>query len=94
MDETSMKVYAIRRVGNTGTFTSDNNLLYINPANVSAFIGHFNGIDRGFVDWQTDLDGNSFNQHPSITSATNLMPTLAGFILVVIHCFLQQISMV
>jgi hypothetical protein len=79
MDETSMKVYAIRRVGNTGTFTSDNNLLYINPANVSAFIGHFNGIDRGFVDWQTDLDGNSFNQHPSITSATNLMPTLAGF---------------
>ena len=79
MDESSMKVYAIRRVGNTGTFRSDSNLLYINPANASAFIGHFNGVDRGFVDWQTDNDANGFNQNPSITSPTNLMPTLAGF---------------
>ena len=78
MDESTMKVYAIRRPGTGGTFTSDNNVLYVNPSNTSGNIGIFNTTDYNTLAvWQSNSsqDAASFNVNPNYTSTSNLQIT-------------------
>lgn len=79
IDESTMKVWAIRRVGTSGNFTSDNNILFVNAGNALGNVGFFNATDYAILsDWQTNSgqDGASYNVNPNFTSATNLLPTL------------------
>ncbi len=74
-DETSMKVWAVRRVGTAGTFSSNYNDLYYNPANASGFVGFWDATDQQLLaDWQTasSQDANSKSKAVTFESATNL----------------------
>ena len=60
-DETGMKTWGIRRVGTTGTFTSDNNNIYRSNA-TNGFVGYFNASDASDIGaWRTasSQDANS-----------------------------------
>jgi hypothetical protein len=75
IDESVMKVWGIRRVGATGTFTSDYNNVYINPANVSGYYGFFNATDYSTLGaWQTasSLDANSKSVAVTFAGASDL----------------------
>lgn len=59
-NETSMKVWGIRRVGTSGTFISENNIIY--AATNNNFVGFFNNADAADLDaWKnaSSLDANS-----------------------------------
>ncbi|NUN08888.1 MAG: T9SS type A sorting domain-containing protein [Ignavibacteriaceae bacterium] len=74
-DETTMKVWNIRRVGTSGTFTSDYNDLYYNSSNAAGFTGYFNASDyQSFSDWKTNSsqDANSISADPLFHNPSNL----------------------
>ena len=52
-DETSMKTWGIRRVGATGTFNSDYNIIY-RANTTNGFVGYYNATDAtDLAAWQT-----------------------------------------
>jgi Secretion system C-terminal sorting domain len=80
IDETTMKVWGIRRVGTAGSFTSDNNVVFINAGNAAGYFGFFNATDyTTLATWTaaSAQDAASYNVSPTFTSATDLTPTTA-----------------
>lgn len=78
MDESSMKVWAIRRVGTGGSFTSDNNDFFVNTGNAAGNVGFYNATDyKTLNQWSTisSQDVSSISSNPNYTSATDLTPT-------------------
>ncbi|QOJ27394.1 MAG: hypothetical protein HRU80_00360 [Ignavibacteriales bacterium] len=74
-NETSMKVWNIRRVGSSGTFTSDYNDLFFNSANPSGYMGYFDASDyQSLSDWRTvsSQDANSISADPLFHNPSNL----------------------
>ncbi len=74
-DETSMKTWSIRRVGTNGSFTSDYNDLYYNPANALGYVGYDNASDQQtLANWiaNTAYDDNSKSKAVTFVSATDL----------------------
>jgi len=75
--ETGMKTWGIRRVGTTGTFTSDNNNIYrVNTTN--GFVGYFNAADASdLAAWKlaSSQDANSKSKEVEFVSATDLSIT-------------------
>lgn len=80
-DETSMKVYLIRRCGTTGTFAEDYNNFYYNAANANGNLGLFNTSDvKVLDDWKT-ASAQSLNSKSvavNFVSATDLHLTGAS----------------
>jgi hypothetical protein len=75
MNETSMKVYGIRRVGSSGTFYSDFNNIYYTPLNLAGNIGYWNSSDQqSFTDWKNNSskDTNSVSKIVYFVSSTDL----------------------
>ncbi|MGE5365406.1 MAG: T9SS type A sorting domain-containing protein [Bacteroidota bacterium] len=69
-DETVMKVWGIRRAGTDGTFTSNHNDIFINPANTSSFTGHFNTTSHQTLDaWKAA----SLQDSASVAVAVNFV---------------------
>lgn len=79
---TAMKVWAIRRVGTAGTFTSDyNNIYATNNTNLNNFVGYFNTSDAAALsNWQSasSQDSNSKSKAVNFISATDLSLTGAS----------------
>ncbi|MHC1736567.1 MAG: T9SS type A sorting domain-containing protein [Ignavibacteriaceae bacterium] len=74
-NESTMKVFCIRRGGSTGTFTSDYNDLYYNSGNTSGYVGMYNAVDQQTLqNWidNTTYDDNSKSVNVTFTSATDL----------------------
>lgn len=72
-NETTMKVWGIRRVGTTGTFTSDYNNIFATTSN--NYVGYFNASDAAsLANWQTasSLDANSKSKEVQFVSTTDL----------------------
>lgn len=77
--ESTMKVWGIRRVGSTGTFTSNNNIIYASTSN--NYTGYFDASDAAtLTNWQTasSQDANSKSVAVTFTDETNGDLTLAG----------------
>jgi len=77
--ESTMKVWGIRRVGSTGTFTSNNNILYASTSN--NYTGYFDASDAAtLTNWQTasSQDANSKSVAVTFTDETTGDLTLAG----------------
>ncbi|MDP1676762.1 MAG: T9SS type A sorting domain-containing protein [Bacteroidota bacterium] len=76
IDETTMKVWGIRRVGMAAaTFVSNYNDVFINASNTSGNYGFYNATDRQTMqDWRDSSlqDANSKNVDVTLTSASDL----------------------
>jgi hypothetical protein len=65
-NESTMKVWGIRRVGTTGTFTSDNNVIYAATANNLA--GYYNATDATLLsDWQSASGQDAASKSAPVT---------------------------